>query len=95
MTWCSKLYGMFNGWNEEEHEVPTVESSKVKRINSNFYRHEIKDDNNNNTVVIQHDSPFLEKSDSIINANFINNQLYNNDYLNRYLKNIYKKKKKI
>ena len=84
MTWCSKLYGMFNGWNEDDNELPPFESSKVRRINSNFYRHEIKDNNNNDTTIIQHDSPFLERSDSLINTQFTNEQLYNNDYLNRY-----------
>ncbi len=85
MTWCSKIYDIFNGWNGEEHELPTLEPSRIKRINSDFYRHEIEDDNNNNTTVIQHDSPFLEKSDSLTNGHFTNEQLYNNnDYLNRY-----------
>jgi len=81
MTWCSKIYDIFNGWNEE-HELPSTESSKIKRINSNFYAHEIED--HNDTTVIQHDSPFLERSDSLTNAHFMNEQLYNNDYLNRY-----------
>jgi hypothetical protein len=87
MTWCSKIYDIFNGLNEGENELPSSESSKIKQIHSDFYRHEIEDDQNNNTIVIQHDSPFLERSDSLTNAHFINEQLYNNDYLNRYFYN--------
>jgi hypothetical protein len=88
MTWCSKIYDIFNGWNGEENEVPSTkitnltETSKIKRINSDFYRHEIE--NPNNTTIIQHDSPFLERSDSLTNAHFTTEQLYNTDYLNRY-----------
>jgi hypothetical protein len=88
MTWCSKIYDIFNGWNEEENEVPSTKitnlTAKIKRINSDFYRHEIVNDNN--TAIIQHDSPFLERSDSLTNAHFTNGQLYNTDYLNRYRK---------
>jgi hypothetical protein len=86
MTWCSKIYDIFNGWNDNEHELSSTinnieETSKPKRINSDLYRNEIED---NNTTIIQHDSPFLERSDSLTNAHFINEQLYNNDYMNRY-----------
>ena len=87
MTWCSKLYGIFNGWNEEDNELPTIESSKVRRINSNFYRHTIEDMKSNSTI-LQHDSPFLERSNSLTNTHFINEQLYPNEYSDRYLKNI-------
>lgn len=71
MTWCSKIYGMFNGWNANQNESPTIESSRIRRINSSFYRHEIEDDSNDSTI-IQHDSPFSEKSDSLINSHFPN-----------------------
>jgi hypothetical protein len=86
MTWCSKIYDIFNGWNEEDSELPPIESSKIKRIHTNFHHHELEDDNNNNnnTTIIQHDSPFLERSDSLTNTHMNNEQLYNNDYLNRY-----------
>lgn len=86
MTWCSKIYDIFNGWNGEEGDLPPIEGSRIKRINSDFYRHNIEDDDddNNNTTIIQHDSPFLERSDSLTNAHLTNEQLYNNDYLNRY-----------
>lgn len=79
MTWCSKIYDMFNGWNDAENEIPTIDSTKVKRINSKFYRHEIENpDDCGENIVSLHDSPFSEKSDSLTNI-----QSYNNDYLNR------------
>ncbi|CAF0750967.1 unnamed protein product [Adineta steineri] len=82
MTWCAKIYDIFNGWNEEENGLPTItnnnigESLKIKRINSDLYRYQ---PNDNNTPVIQHDSPLLERSESLTTT-----QLYNNDYLNRH-----------
>jgi hypothetical protein len=87
MTWCSKISDIFNGWTEDDNELPSPkhndppESSISNRNNSDFYRHEIED---NNLAVIQHDSPFLEKSDSLTNANFSREQLYNIDYMKKY-----------
>ncbi|CAF4043900.1 unnamed protein product [Rotaria sp. Silwood2] len=84
MTWCAKIYDMFNGWNEEEnksslsmnnHQEDTL---NMKENNLDFYRHNIEDDT---TTVIQHDSPFLEKSDSLATTHLTTKELYNNDYL--------------
>ncbi|CAF4768592.1 unnamed protein product, partial [Rotaria sp. Silwood1] len=87
MTWCAKIYDMFNGWNEEEHESSSRtnnnhhdETLNIKETDLDFYRHNIEDDN---TTVVQNDSPFLEKSDSLITPHLTTKDLYNNDYLNR------------
>jgi hypothetical protein len=78
---------MFNVWEDEENGLPTTttkkldESSKISRLHPNFYQQEIED---NNTSIIQHDSPFLERSDSLTDARIPSEQLFNNDYLNRY-----------
>ncbi len=80
MNWCSKIYDIFNGSVEGENELPSLDTARIKRISPNFYQHEIEDAN---TVVIQNDSPFLEKSDSLTNAHFSNEQLYHNEYSNR------------
>ncbi|CAF1223073.1 unnamed protein product [Rotaria sordida] len=85
MTWCAKIYDMFNGWNGEDNESSSTKNNneekkfKITDIDSDFYQNNIEDDN---TVVIQHDSPFLEKTDSLTTTHFTTKELYNNDYLN-------------
>ncbi len=89
MTWCSKIYDMFNVWEDEENGLPPPtkttkkldEPSKIQRLHPNFYQQEIQD---NNTSIIQHDSPFLERSDSLTDAHITSEQLFKNDYINRY-----------
>lgn len=88
MAWCAKIYDIFNGWNGDENDLPTItnnnisESIRIKRFNSDLYQHTLTD---NDTTIIQHDSPVLERSESLNNAHLsTSGQLYNNDYLNRY-----------
>lgn len=83
MTWCSKIYDIFNGWNDGENELPSIESTKVRRVDSKFYRHTIDDgDSQSENGVPVLDSPFSEKSDSLNNVQYSNDQLYNTDYTN-------------
>jgi len=86
MTWCSKIYDIFNGgWNEGENDIPTIESTKVRRVDSKFYRHTLDDDDSqseNGVPVL--DSPFSEKTDSLTNIQrYSSDQLYNTDYSNK------------
>lgn len=86
MTWCAKIYDIFNGWNEEDHESPAslTNSHPIATLNNiDYYRHET---DGINQTVIQHDSPFLEKSDSLTNSYLTPKQSYNGDYLNMYEK---------
>ena len=60
MTWCSKIYDIFNGWTDQEHEFPSTPATKA--INglpeSSIIRH-----------ISTNDSPFLERSPSIASIN--------------------------
>ncbi|CAF1244675.1 unnamed protein product [Adineta ricciae] len=87
MAWCAKIYDILNGWNGDESDLPTItnnnisKSIRTKRFNSDLYQHNLTD---NDTTIIQHDSPILERSESLNNAHLsTSGQLYNNDYLNR------------
>ena len=88
MTWCARIYDILNGWSEEENQFSITNNSeedkpKVKQLSAEFYKDEIED---NNKTIIQHDSPFLEKSDSFPTTHLTTKQLYNDDYSNRYAK---------
>jgi hypothetical protein len=78
MTWCAKIYDIFNGWNYDEHELPSTPaaraingrpessiSSQVARLNS------VKD------------NPYLERSRSISSIN--NPTTYNKQKYMEYL----------
>ena len=54
---------------------------KFKRTDLNFYQHDVENDD---SIVIQHTSPFLEKSNSLRNEHLTSKSLYNDDYLNGY-----------
>lgn len=64
MTWCAKIYDIFNGWNDDEHDLPPTPAikkinglpesslaSKIARLNS------------------QRDNSYLERSHSIASIN--------------------------
>jgi len=60
MTWCAKIYDIFNGWSEnDEHELPSTPA--VKSINglpdSSLRKYRTND------------SPYLERSHSISSVN--------------------------
>ncbi|CAF3643077.1 unnamed protein product [Rotaria socialis] len=85
MTWCARIYDIFNGWSEEENQFSIANNNeedkpKFKQLSAEFYKDETED---NNKTIIQHDSPFLEKSDSFPTTHLTTKQLYNDDYLNR------------
>ena len=87
MTWCAKIYDIFNAWNDDEHKSSKsknskqTELSKFKRTDLNFYQHDVENDD---SMVIQYTSPFLEKSNSLRNEHLTSKSLYNDDYLNEY-----------
>ncbi|CAF3975298.1 unnamed protein product [Rotaria magnacalcarata] len=84
MTWCTRIYDILNGWSEEENQFSIANNNeedkpKVKQLSAEFFKDETLD---NNKTIIQHDSPFLEKSDSFPTTHLTTKQLYNDDYLN-------------
>jgi hypothetical protein len=77
MTWCAKIYDIFNGWADEDNPL-ALEPATFRTLRSSS---DI-DSNLTDGIVIQHDSPFLEKSDSRVNGLPAEQQLFNTDYLN-------------
>jgi hypothetical protein len=61
MTWCAKIYDIFNGWNDDEHELPSTPASKsingLPESSLTLKLDSIKD------------SPYLERSQSISSIN--------------------------
>lgn len=51
MTWCAKIYEMFNGWTDEEH-LAAIEAPPSRPIRKEL-------------AVLFPDSPFLERSTSL------------------------------
>lgn len=86
MAWCAKIYDILNVWNDEETKY-TFNTNKqpgvttIKKLSPDFYQNSIHDPN---ATIIQHDSPFLEKSDSFPATHSTSKQLYNDDFSNRY-----------
>lgn len=77
MTWCAKIYDIFNGWADEETTL-ALEPASFRTLHSSA---EI-DPNLPDGIVLQHDSPFSEKSDARVNGLPADQQLFNTDYLN-------------
>ncbi|CAF4529349.1 unnamed protein product, partial [Rotaria magnacalcarata] len=77
MTWCAKIYDIFNGWNDDEHELPSTPA--VKSING-LPASSITSKLTRLTSI--NDSSYLERSHSISS---INNPLnYNKQNHDRY-----------
>ena len=77
MTWCAKIYDIFNGWDDQENPL-ALEPSSFRTLHSSTDIDPTLTDG----IVIQHDSPFLEKSDSPVVNDTPEHQLFNTDYLN-------------
>ncbi|CAF0801349.1 unnamed protein product [Adineta steineri] len=90
MTWCAKIYDIFNGWTDDEHELPSTPaaksinglpetslSSQIARLNS------------------MHDAPYLERSHSISSiTNPTNYKKKNHDRYFSYENNCYSQEQK-
>ena len=74
MTWCAKIYDIFNGWNEDEHELPSTPAAKsINGLPESSLTSEI---NHHNSI---NDIPYLERShsiSSITNPTYYNRQKY-------------------
>lgn len=60
MTWCAKIYDIFNGWNDDEHELPPTPA--VKSING-LPESSLRFKGTRSHAI--NDSPCLERSHSI------------------------------
>lgn len=64
MTWCAKIYDIFNGWNEDEHELPSTPATKsINGLPESSLTSKMTYFNTIN------DSPYLERSHSISSIN--------------------------
>jgi hypothetical protein len=64
MTWCAKIYDIFNGWNDDEHELPSTPATKsINGLPESSITSKIKHLNSINN------NPYLEKSHSISSIN--------------------------
>ena len=88
MTWCSKIYDIFNGWSDDENDIPSLHAHHHHRhprsVVSKHELHRQAADKPRILVQQQHTSPYLERSKSMSSSNQgLRDQLYNTDYLNR------------
>ncbi|UJR37223.1 hypothetical protein I4U23_029932 [Adineta vaga] len=77
MTWCAKIYDIFNGWTDDEHELPSTPAAKsINGLPETSLSSRIARFNALN------DSPYLERSHSI--SSITNPTNYNRQNHNRY-----------
>lgn len=64
MSWCAKIYDMFNGWNDNEHELPSTPAVKsINGLPESSLRPKVTRHTSTN------DSPYLGRSHSISSVN--------------------------
>jgi hypothetical protein len=60
MTWCAKIYDIFNGWNDDEHELPSTPAARA--ING-------LPESSITSQIARLNNPYLERSHSISSIN--------------------------
>jgi len=64
MTWCAKIYDIFNGWTDDEHELPSTPAAKsINGLPESSITSKLARLNSINDI------PYLERSHSISSIN--------------------------